>query len=81
MERQIPPGFKDKGKGGVDAANDYLVWEQTLIEAERRKTEALIVVTGDSSDEDWFRRDGGEIRGARVKYLKRLEGRRIQDCR
>ncbi len=48
-----PPGFKDfDEKPESLAAGDYLVWEQTLVEAEKRKT-GILFVTGDVK-EDWW---------------------------
>lgn len=68
---KIPPGYKDKGKEGDDPAGDYLVWEQALREAKRRGDSAptLVFVTGDTADDDWYRKEGGEIRGPRVELF------------
>jgi PIN like domain len=61
-----PPGYKDANKPGIDWAGDYLMWAQTLREAQGRKQDVLIV-TGDVKD-DWWRRENGEIRGP-LPYL------------
>ncbi|WP_328720738.1 PIN-like domain-containing protein [Streptomyces sp. NBC_00247] len=57
-EHEIPPGYEDfKTKSDERAAGDYLVWEQTLVEATRLGSEVLFV-TGDSKEDWWKQRDG-----------------------
>lgn len=73
LEAGVPPGFADKGKVGDDAVGDYLVWEQTIREAERRQLDVLLV-TGDVKD-DWWRRERGEIRGPRPELVEELKER------
>lgn len=72
VEKQIPPGYKDRKKDGDDVAGDYLVWHQSLIEAKRRCHDvgSLVFVTGDSSDEDWYRKESNEIRGPRTELFE-----------
>ena len=77
VEHRLPPGYMDKKKGEREAAGDYLVWEQVLIEASRRKCDVLFV-TGDVK-EDWWRGDGGERRGPRLELVGEL--RKRADCR
>lgn len=73
----IPPGYRDRGKAkstdGNRDAGDYLIWEQLLLEAERRDTDVLLV-TGDVKD-DWWRRERGELRGPRVELARELRHR------
>lgn len=69
VQQGEPPGFKDQSKG-EDAAGDYLVWLQSLLEAKRRAPDvsyAMVFVTGDAAADDWYRKEGGEIRGPRVE--------------
>lgn len=66
----LPPGYKDKQKSEDEAAGDYLVWEQVLGEAERRKCDVLLV-TGDVKD-DWWRKDYGQIRGPRLELVEEM---------
>jgi hypothetical protein len=68
-----PPGYMDKSKDDTGAAGDYLVWEQLLVEAERRKCD-VIFVTADAK-EDWWRRDGGELRGPRPELVTEMRSR------
>ncbi|WP_165685488.1 PIN-like domain-containing protein [Streptomyces sp. KO7888] len=57
---ELPPGYEDfKSKPAEQAAGDYLVWEQTLVEASRLGTDVLFV-TGDSK-EDWWKPRNGHI--------------------
>ena len=67
VEDELPPGFKDKRKGD-ESAGDYLVWVQSLRECVDR-TDTLVFVTGDSVGDDWYRREGSEIRGPRVELF------------
>ena len=73
----LPPGYKDKNKTDERAAGDYLVWRQLLDEAERRRTDVLLV-TGDVKD-DWWRRERGQTRGPRLELVEEL--RRCADVR
>lgn len=58
VKEQIPPGFRDADKvdsGAADgAAGDYLVWIQSVREAQARKL-PLVVVTGDEKDDWWWK--------------------------
>lgn len=51
--RHIPPGYEDfKDKPARQAAGDYLVWAQLLDEAEKRRSDVLLV-TGDVKADWW----------------------------
>jgi hypothetical protein len=53
-EKRIPPGYEDfKDKPIEKAAGDYLLWSQILDEAERRKSDVLLV-TGDVKPDWWI---------------------------
>lgn len=71
-KEKIPPGYKDANKGGVDAAGDYLVWAQLILEARDRGKDVLLV-TGDVK-EDWWRRERGELRGPRLELVEEILG-------
>lgn len=76
VEDREPPGYKDQKK--EDAAGDYLVWEQVLLESERRCCDVLFV-TGDVK-EDWWRQERGEFRGPRLELaeeMRQRSGRRL----
>ncbi|MEU4332891.1 PIN-like domain-containing protein [Nonomuraea dietziae] len=77
IEKQVPPGYKDKGKsnsGGDDrATGDFILWEQVLREAATRKTDVLFV-TGDVK-EDWWRKEHGEARGPRLELVQEMKDR------
>lgn len=70
---RVPPGYLDKDKEDAAAAGDYLVWEQVLIEAERRGSD-VVFVTADVK-EDWWRREAGELRGPRLELVDELRTR------
>jgi hypothetical protein len=73
VDLRLPPGYKDKKKGDVSAAGDYLVWEQLLVEASERRCD-VVLVTGDVK-EDWWREEAGERRGARVELAEEMLNR------
>jgi predicted nucleic acid-binding protein len=56
-EKRIPPGYMDHSKPPEQAAGDYLLWEQILGEAERRRCDVLLV-TGDVKEDWWISGDG-----------------------
>lgn len=75
-----PPGFADAAKavrGGEGAAGDYLIWEQTLVEASTRRVPVLLV-TGDVK-RDWWRFEGGNARGPRIELAREMRARSGQD--
>lgn len=53
-DEEIPPGYEDfKNKPPEQAAGDYLLWRQILLEAESRKCDVLLV-TGDIKPDWWI---------------------------
>ncbi len=79
-EAEEPPGYEDfKNKPDEQAAGDYLVWEQTLREAERLDCEVLFV-TGDSKKDWWKQRDDdipARPRPELVREMLRRTGHRL----
>jgi hypothetical protein len=73
VDAREPPGYLDKPKDDDGAAGDYLVWEQVLVEAERRRCN-VVFVTGDVK-EDWWRREAGEQRGPRLELVNEMRTR------
>lgn len=73
VDEREPPGYMDKKKGDDGAAGDYVVWEQVLIEAERRGCD-VVFVTADVK-EDWWRREAGEPRGPRPELVAEMRAR------
>lgn len=72
-----PPGFADLKKSDRNsegAAGDYLVWEQTLVEASYRKATVVTFVTGDVK-RDWWRHEGNNARGPRIELAREMEQR------
>ncbi|TCC28157.1 PIN-like domain-containing protein [Kribbella speibonae] len=76
VETGEPPGFADAKKAGrspEDASGDYLVWEQLLGEAERRRV-PVVFVTGDVK-RDWWRYESSNPRGPRIELCRELADR------
>ncbi|MCG5215514.1 PIN-like domain-containing protein [Streptosporangium soli] len=70
---EIPPGYKDRDKADHRGAGDYLVWEQTLREAERRHVDVLFVTS--DAKEDWWRKMRGRPCGPRLELVAELRKR------
>ena len=68
---RVPPGYRDADKlqdGGPDGASgDYLVWLESIKEAERRKL-PLAIITGDEK-EDWWWRHRSTLMGPRAELV------------
>jgi hypothetical protein len=79
FQERRPPGYRDAEKGTDNAAGDYLVWRQLLLEARSRQQRDVLIVTGDVKD-DWWRKERGEVRGPHpelVQELKEFAGSRL----
>lgn len=61
FERSLPPGLRDKDKGGLQQYGDAILWMQILAKAAQLKT-PIIFVTDDVKD-DWWQRVGGRTIG------------------
>jgi len=76
-ELGLPPGFRDakkEGGGSVDGViGDYLVWLQSMIEAESRSL-PLVLVTADEKD-DWWWRHRGQLLGPRSELAEEFQAR------
>lgn len=72
-ENKIPPGYLDAKKESDFSNGDYLIWEETLKEAENRRVDVLFVSR--DTKEDWIRREGGENRGPRIELVQELRKR------
>lgn len=73
IDASEPPGYKDKHKSDPKAAGDYLIWEQTLKEAETRGLDVLFVTR--DLKEDWVRRKDDELSGPRSELVQEMLGR------
>ncbi|MEV7683095.1 PIN-like domain-containing protein [Streptomyces sp. NPDC088341] len=77
-KEKIPPGYRDDGKPNGRGAGDYLLWEQTLREAQHREVDVLLVTR--DVKEDWWRRTLSVTHGPRpelARELKARSGRRL----
>jgi hypothetical protein len=74
---KIPPGYMDNDKADSDtaegAAGDYLVWLESVEEAQRRDLD-LLIVTGDEK-EDWWARHRADLLGPRVELVTEFRDR------
>jgi len=75
LREEIPPGYSDVAKKGIDGAlGDYFVWEQLLRHASTRACDVLFVTS--ESKPDWWRMvRGGELRGPRRELVRELRAR------
>lgn len=77
VEQRIPPGYRDAEKAQSElsegAGGDYLVWLQSMNEAERRGL-PLAVVTGDEK-EDWWWRHKSTLMGPRPELVREFAQR------
>ena len=71
---KIPPGFKDYyRKGEPDCYGDLVGWKQIIEFADEDIIKRpVIMVTDDSSGEDWFYKSNGEPRGPRHELVQEL---------
>lgn len=74
VEAEIPPGFSDVRKKGVEGAfGDYLLWEQLLRHASTCRSDVLFVTT--EGKPDWWRTACGKLRGPHRDLVKELRER------
>jgi len=67
-DHKIPPGYADKDKS--DSSGDYLVWQQLLVEANKRQIPVILVT--DDQKEDWVRREHGLTLGPRPELYEEM---------
>jgi predicted nucleic acid-binding protein len=71
-QEEMPPGYEDfKSKPAEQAAGDYLVWEQTLVEAARLGADVLFV-TGDNKEDWWKPRNGPILARPRPELVQEM---------
>ncbi|WP_127201736.1 PIN-like domain-containing protein [Streptomyces sp. Z26] len=71
-EEEIPPGYRDRGKAS-NPHGDYLLWEQTLLEAEKRRMPVLFV--SNYGKDDWVNRKFNFKIGPRVELVEEMKTR------
>ncbi len=67
---RIPPGYMDADKGPERAVGDFIVWHQTMAEADQRKM-SILMVTNDQK-EDWWADRGTASMRARPELVSEL---------
>src|SRR5262249_52461230 len=77
IRHRQPPGYLDADKAKSDLpegpTGDYLVWDQTISESERRNSD-VVLITGDEK-EDWWRRYRSDLLGPRPELVDELRVR------
>lgn len=75
FKKQIPPGFKDKGKEGVRQYSDFILWSEIIEYATRNKTNIVFVT--DDAKADWWETaedaNGTNIRMFHSKLISEFE--------
>lgn len=70
FKQDIPPGYKDKTKGGTDQYGDVILWFQLLDYAKSQKKP--IIFTTDDGKEDWWLQHKGETIGPRPELIQEM---------
>lgn len=73
FKEKMPPGYSDHTKDPDKALGDYYLWEQTIIEAERRHQPVLLV--SNDGKEDWVRKEDSYMRGPRPELVDEMLAR------
>jgi predicted nucleic acid-binding protein len=60
---KIPPGIKDREKGGEGPAGDYLAWLDVLRRARKVKPPFVVMITSDVNEDDWSLTQDGVVVG------------------
>ena len=68
---RIPPGFKDKDRNKSNPYGDLIGWKQ-IVEYARSHEEPIIMITDDSSSDDWFHKVGDEAQGPRRELVDEI---------
>ena len=75
FDRRIPPGFKrrDREKGEPQCYGDLVGWFQIIKHVQDAKVKRpIIMITDDSSGEDWFDKPEGKPKGPRPELVKEI---------
>jgi len=69
-DRNIPPGFQDKNKGGIRQFGDLVLWFQILDQA--KSTEKPIIFITDDKKEDWWLKFNGKTLGPHPELIHEM---------
>jgi len=69
-EHRIPPGYRDKDKGGTSQYGDLLLWFQVIDQA--RETKKPIILVTDDRKEDWWLIFRGRTIGPRPELVHEI---------
>ena len=70
-DKQVPPGYLDRKKGGEAQFGDLIGWKQILEYAKEIK-KPIIFITSEN-DEDWWWKINGKTIGARHELVKEIK--------
>jgi len=73
FKQDIPPGYKDKTKGGTDKYGDVILWFQLLDYAKSQKKP--IILTTDDGKEDWWLQHKGKTIGPRPELIQEMSSK------
>ncbi len=71
FKQEIPPGYKDKDKEGLEKYGDVIIWHQLIDYAKQQKC-PLIFITDDAK-EDWWWEVEGEKKGPRPELIQEMQ--------
>jgi hypothetical protein len=69
-EKEIPPGYKDRGKQGDDKYGDAIIWLQLIDHAKLQKKTVIFVT--DDTKEDWWQVVDGRTIGPRPELAQEM---------
>lgn len=74
IEDEVPPGFADAKRKGIEGAvGDYVLWEQLLRHASVCRCDVVFVTAEEKPD--WWRKDRSELRGPHRALVRELDDR------
>lgn len=70
-EDRISPGYKDKDRNKANPYGDFVGWCQ-VIDFAQSEDKPIIMITDDSTGDDWFHKPGGEAQGPRRELVDEM---------
>jgi hypothetical protein len=64
---ELPPGYKDRGKGGIKEYGDLIIWFQIMDMAKTEKRPVIFIL--DDLKDDWWWKSRGKIDGPRYELI------------
>ncbi len=70
-EDRIPPGYKDKDRNKANPFGDLVGWYE-IIEFAKSQDRPIVMISDDSSSDDWFFKSSGEAQGPRRELVDEM---------